>query len=364
MKNKIWWLLGSVILVIGIFLPSMSALASSSSSITLSGTIPLVITNVNVSNITTNSATISWTTSNQSTSSVSSQVFYGITTGYGQNAIDNSSINHSVNLTGLLSGTTYYYDIQSIAIIGGVTFSATKTGSFTTVSKIGTMTILEVVPEPSIYGQSVTISAAVLSTWLKGIPTGTVNFLIGTTIIGTGSLDKLGLVSFTTSALMPGNYAITSVYVGNATYASSVSNSWTHTVKKTNTLTSITSSINPSVEGRSIAFTANVMPKTVTGTITFKDGGRTLGTAALSGGSASFSINSLTVGLHSITAVYSGDSIDNSINSSTITETIVAKPVITTTSLPNGIKGSTYSQTLSVSGELAPFTWSISGAPS
>jgi hypothetical protein len=42
----------------------------------------------------------------------------------------------------------------------------------------------------------------------------------------------------------------------------------------------------------------------------------------------------------------------------------VAKPVITTTSLPNGTKGSNYSQTLSVSGGSAPYTWSMSGAPS
>jgi hypothetical protein len=43
---------------------------------------------------------------------------------------------------------------------------------------------------------------------------------------------------------------------------------------------------------------------------------------------------------------------------------VVAKPVITTTSLPNGAKGRNYSQTISVSGGLAPYTWSISGAPS
>jgi hypothetical protein len=42
----------------------------------------------------------------------------------------------------------------------------------------------------------------------------------------------------------------------------------------------------------------------------------------------------------------------------------VIKPAIGTTSLPNGTKGNNYSQTLSVSGGSAPYTWSISGAPS
>ena len=79
---------------------------------------------------------------------------------------------------------------------------------------------------------------------------------------------------------------------------------------------------------------------------------------------ASFSINNLAVGSHGITAVYVGDTNDNGSTSSSITETVVAKPTITTTSLPNGTKNSSYSQTFSVSGGLAPYTWSISGAPS
>jgi hypothetical protein len=113
-----------------------------------------------------------------------------------------------------------------------------------------------------------------------------------------------------------------------------------------------------------VTFTAAVNPSAAIGTVTFKDGNKTLGTAALSGGSASISLNTLAVGSHSITAVYSGDTNDNGSTSSSISETVVAKPVITTTSLPNGTKNGNYSQTLSVSGGLAPYTWSISGAPS
>ena len=84
----------------------------------------------------------------------------------------------------------------------------------------------------------------------------------------------------------------------------------------------------------------------------------------LTGGSASLSLNTLAGGSHSLTAVYSGDANDSSSTSSSISETVMAKPVITTTSLPNGAKNGNYSQTLSVSGGLDPYTWSISGAPS
>jgi len=114
---------------------------------------------------------------------------------------------------------------------------------------------------------------------------------------------------------------------------------------------------------KSQGWSPGVTPNTATGTITFKDGTKSLGTGALSGGSASISLNSLAVGSHSITAVYGGDTYDSGSTSSSITQT-VTKPVIGTTSLPNGTKNANYSQTLSVSGGAAPYIWSISGAPS
>jgi len=47
-----------------------------------------------------------------------------------------------------------------------------------------------VLPNPSSYGQPVTFSAAVVSTGFKGIPTGSVKFMEGTTILAAGTLDN------------------------------------------------------------------------------------------------------------------------------------------------------------------------------
>ena len=93
--------------------------------------------------------------------------------------------------------------------------------------------------------------------------------------------------------------------------------------------TSTLLSISPisSISGQSVTFIASVTPNTATGTVTFKDGTRSLGTGTISGGSVSFSTNSLAVGSHSITAIYGGDNNDNGSTSSSITETVVAKPV-------------------------------------
>ena len=76
------------------------------------------------------------------------------------------------------------------------------------------------------------------------------------------------------------------------------------------TTTTITSSLNPSVFGQSVTFSATVTPKgsgTPSGTVKFRDGSRVLGTSRLNRGAAKFSTAALAVGHHCITAVYSGD---------------------------------------------------------
>ncbi len=77
------------------------------------------------------------------------------------------------------------------------------------------------------------------------------------------------------------------------------------------TTTTISSSLNPSVFGASITFTASVAAQASgipTGTVTFSDGSTTLGQATVSSGTATWSVSSLAAGSHSITASYSGDS--------------------------------------------------------
>jgi hypothetical protein len=91
---------------------------------------------------------------------------------------------------------------------------------------------------------------------------------------------------------------------------------------KLNSTTSVTSSANPSVFGQGVTFTAIVSavpPGSLipSGTVTFKEGPVTLGTATLNGsGQATLSTAQLRVGGHPITAFYSGDSAFNPSNNS------------------------------------------------
>ncbi len=179
---------------------------------------------------------------------------------------------------------------------------------------------------PSSFGQSVTFTATVSANSPgAGIPTGTVTFFDGTTALGTGTLATTGgltTATFTTYALPVGSQSITAQYTsGDGSFtASADSAAMSQVVNKASTLTTVTSSINPTVFGQSTTFTATVSvsaPGTTlvaapTGTVTFYVGTTVLGTGTLAttGGltTATFTSYTLPVGSQTITAQYtSGD---------------------------------------------------------
>lgn len=94
--------------------------------------------------------------------------------------------------------------------------------------------------------------------------------------------------------------------------------------------TTVTSDNNPSVYGQTVTYTATVTPGSASGSVTFKDGATTLGSATLAGGSASFTTSGLSATSHSITAVYGGDSSYAGSSSSALTQTV--NPVTLTVS--------------------------------
>jgi hypothetical protein len=116
------------------------------------------------------------------------------------------------------------------------------------------------------------------------------------------------------------------------------------TYEKIPTATTLANTPNPSGYGQAVTFTATVSPGTSIGTVVFKDGTVSLGTAALSGGTATLVLDSLMVTTHSITAEYSGSPVSATSTSSTVTHTVnKATPTITTWPSASAI---TYSQTL------------------
>jgi hypothetical protein len=131
-------------------------------------------------------------------------------------------------------------------------------------------------------------------------------------------------------------------------------------VNKTNTTTSVSASPNPSVAGQPVTFTAVVSPTvpgtvTPTGTVTFLADGTSIGTSMLgSNGQAALTIATLTVGNHSITTTYGGDSNFNGSNGGPLTQTVNKNS--TTTSILSSANPSTFGQSVTFTAVLSPVT--------
>ena len=137
----------------------------------------------------------------------------------------------------------------------------------------------------------------------------------GTTLISDSPWKQFGnfTKNYTIQLTSAKTYSIQGVIDGDLLACASTSNIATVTVNKpstTNTLYVTNAYTNgaSSNYGDPVDIVAQISPAGATGTVTFKDGGTTLGTGTPNGGGyASFQTSSLSVGTHSITAVYGGD---------------------------------------------------------
>ena len=116
---------------------------------------------------------------------------------------------------------------------------------------------------PSVYGQSVTFTATVRRGGPgSGKPTGTVTFYDGTTTLGTAKLSG-GAGKLTIKTLAIGTHSITAVYGGDGNFTTSTSTALNQTVNQDATTTTISSSVDPSVYGQAVTFTATSWPRRV-----------------------------------------------------------------------------------------------------
>jgi hypothetical protein len=217
------------------------------------------------------------------------------------------------------AAATHYTGTVSVGALGKHTLSYYSTdvaGNVESAHSLGfsiespTTTTLASSLNPSHFGQSVTFSAKVAGKF-GGTPTGKVEFKNGTTSLGVVSLSG-GTAAFATKTLPAGTDSITAVYLGDATDLASTSAATAEKVVPATTTTAVVSSVNPQTHGKAVSFTASITPQfggAVTGTVTFKDGSKTLGTGSVSGSDkATYTTSTLATGTHSITAVYGGNS--------------------------------------------------------
>jgi hypothetical protein len=181
----------------------------------------------------------------------------------------------------------------------------------------------------------VTFTANVASATAGSVPAGNVTFRDGLTELATETLDATGAAAFETAALSGGSHTISVTYDGDASRGTSSVASVTQTVAPAPVSVAVTPSANPSVFGQSVTLTAQVtaMPTgDFAGVVTFFDGAAAIGAVAMeASGTATVGTSSLSVGTHSITALYGGDSDHAGATSAALSEAVA--PIRTTTSI-------------------------------
>ena len=201
----------------------------------------------------------------------------------------------SVNVSGQATYSTSSLALGSYMIFAVYTptdpssFIASSSSTVTqVVTQAPTSTLLTSAPNPSLFGQSVTLTAQVSP---SSGPTGTVSFYQCSSpacsspfLLGTGTLNALGKATFTTSSLPAGADSLRAVYIGNTNYVGSTSPVITQTVNFTSAC--INGTINGGYtvhSGQSICITGRV-----NGGLTVQSGGALfLNGAVINGGIAS-----------------------------------------------------------------------------
>jgi hypothetical protein len=151
-----------------------------------------------------------------------------------------------------------------------------------------------------------------------------------------------------------GSHTIKAVYAGDGNNAGSTSAVLTQTVDKAATSVTLSSSVNPSVPGQVVVFTAKVTPASATGTVQFLDNGAAPVTGTLNGGAATMTDTSLTVGSHSISATYSGDA--NNAASAPVVLTQTVNKANATMTLTSSLNPSILDQAVTFTAKITPAT--------
>ena len=227
----------------------------------------------------------------------------------------------------LLSGGTVILTVEFITggdhpitavYSGDAMYSGSTSNVLTeTIIKLVPSLTLDASPNPSIFGQSVTMTAAVHAN-----AGGTMQFIDNGTTLGTVSAAPSGVAVYSTTSLSLGAHTLSVSYSGDPRYLPAVATAPSQQIVKSATVTTLAVNPNPGVRNKAVVFTATVSPAAATGQVQFLDGTTLLGTASLSGGNASFSFSKLGLGTHSITASYVGNANFGPSTSAVVSESI------------------------------------------
>jgi len=224
-------------------------------------------------------------------------------------------------------------------------------------SASGTEVVLTSSRNPSTVGQSVTFTGTV-KTSILGLPTptGTITFELGSTNVPVTMVN--GVATYTTSTLPLGNITVYAVYSGDSYFNPATSLGLLQVVKPA-PLTITTTTLPDAVQN--ISYTASVVAAGGIGPYTFS-----ITAGSLPAGLSMNSLGAITgtptglPGTSSFTVHVKDSEIPAKTASANLSIIVASNLQITTSSLPNGVAGNSYSATVMATGGLPPYTFTIS----
>jgi hypothetical protein len=194
-----------------------------------------------------------------------------------------------------------------------------------------TATTLFSQPDPSVVGQQVTYTAIVSPT----PDGGAVEFVDGPSPIAGCAAQAVdtsnGVATCVITYPAAGSHPITAIYGGDESFPASTSSGLAQTVTQAQATVAIWSSVNPSMLGQQVTYSASVAPvapatAVATGTLSFTDGGSAIAdctdVALDNNGNAICPVAYTSAIGHSIVATYSGDVNYPALTSSTLSQTV------------------------------------------
>ena len=302
------------------------------------------------------SVTLTATVSSGSGTPTGTVKFFNGTTLLGTGTLGSTGITN-ISTSALPVGT----DSVTAQYQGDNTFaSSTSTAANVIVTQSSTSTTVASSQNPSTINQSVTFTATVVATGAgSGTPSGTVQFLNGTTTLGTATLNSSGQATFTTTSLPIGVDSITATYQGSTNFVQSTSPALSQNVTGTKaSTTTVNANPNSAVAGQQVTLTATVLAGsgqtgTPTGTVQFFSGTTSLGTGTLnSSGIATLTTPSIPIGTNSITAQYLGDATFESSTSPATTVTVTQSA--SSTALNSSPNPSTSGESVTLTATVSP----------
>ncbi len=215
---------------------------------------------------------------------------------------------------------------------GDTNYPAISFGNYTleVIDHFPSQTSLTVSSGNIVAGGSVTLTAMVTGT--AGIPTGTVTFAAGDNQLATTTLDSNGNAQFNWNVVPGGSYVLTATYGGSSVYAAAAGPAVSVLVVPARSTTTVAPDAPVHMVGDDLVLSVVVAGTTLgllvpSGTVDLFDGVNKLATVTLDAtGAGSYTTNTLDLGIHSITCLYSGDATFVSSSSEVATAEIVDQP--------------------------------------